>query len=303
MPTDTTSAAMTLPHDSRGESASAPPRSLLARDSMLYAVLVLLVLAVWRASGQGWAPPGSDRAYWLGVAGGVAMLLLLAYPLRKHVRALHGWGKVKWWLVAHMALGIGGPVMILLHANFRVGSLNAAVALYSMVVVAASGVVGRFLKLRVHRGLQGEECNLQQLQARAGLAQDAARSRLAFAPGVEARLRAFEARERASCGWPARARQVLLLPSQQAWTYLRCAVELRKVLDRLAVRRGWSALDRARYEKQFRRLVWRYLTAVTRVAQYTAFERAFALWHVAHVPFVYLLIGSAVVHVVAVHAY
>ena len=35
----------------------------------------------------------------------------------------------------------------------------------------------------------------------------------------------------------------------------------------------------------------------------TAFERVFALWHVAHLPFVYLLVISAVVHVVAVHAY
>jgi hypothetical protein len=29
----------------------------------------------------------------------------------------------------------------------------------------------------------------------------------------------------------------------------------------------------------------------------------FALWHVAHIPFVYLLVLSAVVHVVAVHMY
>lgn len=29
----------------------------------------------------------------------------------------------------------------------------------------------------------------------------------------------------------------------------------------------------------------------------------FALWHVAHVTFVYLLVASAVVHIVAVHAY
>jgi hypothetical protein len=42
---------------------------------------------------------------------------------------------------------------------------------------------------------------------------------------------------------------------------------------------------------------------VVRVAQYSAYERLFALWHLAHLPFVYLLIISAVVHVIAVHAY
>ena len=303
MTTRRPSAALTIERQAPGEAPGPRPGSLLARDSLLYAVLAVLVLAAWRIARAGWVVPGSDRAYWLGVCGGIAMLLLLGYPMRKHLRAMHGWGKVKWWLAAHMALGIAGPVLVLLHSNFRVGSLNAGVALYSMLVVAASGVIGRFLKLRVHRGLQGEECNLQQLQALAGLAQDDAGSRLAFAPRVEARLRAFEARERASSGWLARARQVVVLPSQQVWTYLRCAAELRRVLARLSARRGWTSLDRARYERQSRTLVWRYLTAVTRVAQYTAFERAFALWHVAHVPFVYLLIGSAVVHVVAAHAY
>ena len=47
----------------------------------------------------------------------------------------------------------------------------------------------------------------------------------------------------------------------------------------------------------------RYLFSVVRVAQYTAYERVFALWHLAHLPFVYLLIISAFVHVFAVHAY
>jgi hypothetical protein len=36
---------------------------------------------------------------------------------------------------------------------------------------------------------------------------------------------------------------------------------------------------------------------------FSAWERLFALWHVAHVPFVYILALSAVAHVVAVHAY
>ena len=47
----------------------------------------------------------------------------------------------------------------------------------------------------------------------------------------------------------------------------------------------------------------RYLDAVVRVAKYMAYERLFALWHIAHVPVLLLLVASAVVHVVAVHAY
>ncbi len=49
----------------------------------------------------------------------------------------------------------------------------------------------------------------------------------------------------------------------------------------------------ARRERLARKLVRRYLNSVVRVAQYTAYERLFSLWHVAHIPFVYLLVVSA----------
>jgi hypothetical protein len=79
------------------------------------------------------------------VAGGVLMLLLFSYPLRKHFRFAHGWGRMKVWLWLHVILGITGPLLILAHSTFHVGSLNAGVALYSMIIVALSGVVGRFI--------------------------------------------------------------------------------------------------------------------------------------------------------------
>ena len=56
-------------------------------------------------------------------------------------------------------------------------------------------------------------------------------------------------------------------------------------------------------ERQASKLVLKYLHAVTRVAQFTAYERLFSLWHVAHIPFVYLLVICAVVHVISVYAY
>ena len=62
-------------------------------------------------------------------------------------------------------------------------------------------------------------------------------------------------------------------------------------------------MDLAKREKHAKALVWQYLHAVTRVAQFTAYSRLFSLWHVAHIPFVYLLVISAIVHVIAVHAY
>lgn len=278
--------------------------SSLPVDVMVYLVIGVLVLATWQFSRMGYFKAGDDAGYWIGVAGGVMVLLLFSYPLRKYLGFARNWGRVKWWFLIHMVLGVGGPLLILMHSTFRVGSLNAAVALYSMVVVALSGVIGRFIFARVNRGLHGEKAGLRELQARAGFEEEQARSRLAFAPEVEARLMAFEQRElKAQAGWFTYTRQVFMLPVQQWLTYRRCASDLKHTLQVLARRGRWSMKDLSRREKNSRKLVWQYLHAVSRVAQFTAYARLFSLWHVVHIPFVYLMLISAVVHVVAVHAY
>ncbi|MCZ7384418.1 MAG: hypothetical protein O8C63_06675, partial [Candidatus Methanoperedens sp.] len=236
--------------------------------------------------------------------GGSMMLILFSYPLRKHFRFAQNWGRVKWWFLVHMILGIGGPLLILLHSTFRIGSLNAGVALYSMIIVALSGVVGRFIYARVHRGLRGEQTGFKELQTRAKFDQDEVRSRLAFAPKVEADLKAFEQAElQARPGWLTYGRQVFWLPIRQWIVYWRCLRDLHGPIRKLARHGQWSQQDLRRREAMSRKLIRRYLTAVVRVAQYTAYERLFSLWHVAHIPFVYLLIISAVVHVIAVHMY
>lgn len=286
-----------------GASRPAPP-SPFRGDLLLYLLLTLLVGAAWAIAQMQLFKANDDTSYWIAVAGGSTMLLLFTYPLRKHVRFMRNLGKVKWWFWIHLFLGIAGPWLILVHSGFHIGSLNAGVALYSMIVVVLSGVVGRFIHVRVHRGLNGELTTLQALRARAGLVETEARSRLHFCPAAEARLQAFEQRElRAGAGWLTYLRQLAWLPAQQRIAAWRCRAELRAALASASQRGRWSPADRQRRERRARRLVDRYLNAVVRVAQFTAYERAFSLWHVAHLPFVYLLVISAVVHVIAVHAY
>ena len=273
-------------------------------DVLVYVGITALVLLAWWISKLGLFEPGDRVGYWIGLAGTLLMVLLFSYPLRKYFRFARHWGPAKWWLLAHMVLGVGGPFLILVHSSFRIGSLNAGVALYSMLVVAASGVIGRFIYARVNRGLHGEKASLRDLQVQAGLEEEEARSRLSFAPAVETRLLAFEQGElKAKLGWLTHTRQIFWLPLTQWLTYRRCVADLRPVLDRLAQQEQWSQADLVRRVKQTKKLVSKYLYAVTRVAQYTAYARLFSLWHIAHIPFVYLLVISTVVHVIAVHIY
>ncbi len=279
-------------------------RSRLAIDGAVLLAVALLVGSAAAISRLKLFESGDDIGYWVGVVGGVMMLVLLLYPLRKYAGFARRWGPVKIWFWGHMLLGIGGPWLILLHSNFHVGSTNAAVALYSMLIVAGSGIVGRFIYVRVNRGLDGELTSLKALQTKAGLVESEARSSLRFAPAVEAALIDFERRAlQAGGGWAAPLRQVFALPFWQAAATWRCRRELRRRIDALVRDGVWDTAQRERRERRARRLVSQYLSAVMRVAQYAAYERLFRLWHVAHLPFVFLLAVSAVVHVVAVHAY
>ena len=103
------------------------------------------------------------HGYWLGIAGASAMLLLLLYPLRKRMKSLRGLGSVGGWFRLHMVLGVIGPALILFHSNFKLGSLNSNVALFSMLTVAASGLIGRYLYGRVHLGLYGRRAEIEEL--------------------------------------------------------------------------------------------------------------------------------------------
>jgi hypothetical protein len=276
----------------------------LYSDVSLYILLAVLILGVWQFSRMGYYRSGDDVGYWMGVAGSVMMLLLFSYPLRKYFRFTHRWGKVKYWFIVHMILGIGGPLLILMHSTFHLGSVNAAVALFSMLIVAGSGVIGRFLYLRIHRGLHGERNNLADLQRRAGLAEGEIKSRFRFAPGVAEKLLAFEAQATAGgSGWGATLRRLVWLPVRQRIVFDACSTELHQRLRLVGKERDWTRGQLRRRHAQARASTRNYLRSVLRVAQFSAYERVFALWHLLHVPFVYLLLITACFHVFAVHAY
>lgn len=289
------------------EATEVPPARPRKREIGALAMMLgvaLLVSGAWAFSRWGGYTAGSTAGYNLGLAGGIMMLLLFLYPLRKHFRFMHGFGPAKYWFALHMTLGILGPLFILVHSRFQVGSINAGIALTSMSLVAGSGLVGRFIYTRIHHGLYGRRANLKELRELAGLNSKEVQSKLAFAPGVENALTTFEAALAAPHRDPLRsvwAFATLWLRGRTV--YFHCARELGQLYKAHARAQGW---DRAKYQRRLKaakRLVSTYLLSVQRVAQFNTYEHLFSLWHVLHVPLVYMMVFSAIAHVVAVHMY
>lgn len=260
--------------------------------AMLSALLISLVLiyGLLAINQTGYAP-GSSSGYRLGLTGAIMMLALLLYPLRKHVSWFRGLGRLSGWLQLHMILGICGPILILFHSGFEIKSMNAAVAMWSMVIVASSGVVGRFIYGRIHSRLNGQKLAAAELNRDLGRMLVHIESGGALPSRARELLVAFEARV-------AQQPESLL---GQIIRFLRVASERRRVLR--AVRRELAGKVEARRRVQIEAGLRPYLRGLQRVSQFAIYERLFALWHVLHLPLVALLVVSAIFHVIAVHMY
>lgn len=243
--------------------------------------------------------PQYGAGYWLGVAGGSLMLLMLVYPVRKRVRSLAIPGSVPFWFRVHMGFGVAGPIAILYHSNFSLGAANSNAALVCMLLVAGSGLVGRYLYARIHHGLYGRVATLRELRG-AAESLKAQGGALKILPGLIDAVERAEAR----IAGPA---PFALRPFRAAWVARRESARLdrlvRSAVAMAAARSPALDAERARFTRTACDYVSARLRSARRVAEFEGCERLFAAWHVLHLPLFVMLLVVGVVHVVAVHVY
>jgi hypothetical protein len=266
--------------------------------------LAVAILIGWLNRDEGYLAPDSGAGYWLGIAGSSLMLLLLLYPLRKRMRSLRAVGSVAFWFRLHMILGLVGPALILLHSNFSLGSLNSNVALAAMLIVAASGIVGRFLYTKIHLGLYGRKAELRAILADAETLKRLAGDGLPIGNQIIERLSEFTkfAVDRRR-GVSASFWSLPILGVRARVVRRRLLGDARRLLRVEGKRRGWSRRLRAQRLDAVAEIVTLHLAAVKKAAAFEFYDRLFGLWHVLHVPLFIILLLAASIHVVAAHFY
>jgi hypothetical protein len=282
---------------------AAPP--LLRIVPVAFGVGVLGVLLVgWLNRDQDYLTPESGLGYWLGVAGASLMLLLLLYPLRKRIRSLRAIGSVAFWFRLHMALGLVGPTLILFHANFSFGSPNSNVAMLAMLIVATSGIVGRYLYGKIHLGLYGCKAQVRDILADIEIMKRALGDGLPAGDRIVEQLNAFAKQATgvsrnflgALCTLPPLAIRARVIRH-------RLLRDVRTTITAEARRCGWSRRTREQRVSAIAELVGLHLAAVRKAAAFAFYERLFGLWHVLHLPLFFILVLAAAVHVVAAHLF
>jgi hypothetical protein len=284
------------------------PYLLKITEITWYSTICLLLLAGWVSRDQRYLVAESGIGYWFGIIGGSMMLILLIYPLRKRFRRWAVIGSVKSWFRIHMILGLAGPVIIIFHSGFKLGSFNSSVAFFCMLTVALSGLVGRKLYAGIHHGLYGSKVRFEEFYSGDKLA-----SMLLRRAGVERRqhedgeLQGSERRQR--------SRRADTNDSSIADEYEEIEEQLtnlhtginrslgfyRSMNSRISKLR--RQIDRSDLNQKAKKLIYRRLKDLRSICSLGTREILFSYWHILHLPLFIMLILSGLVHVAAVHLY
>ncbi len=271
---------------------------------IFFFVVSFVIYAGWKIRAREYFTAESGTGYVLGVVGSVLMLALIIYPLRKRYRFMEPFGSVKTMFQTHMIMGVLGPVCILFHANFGLGSLNSNVALFSMIVVASSGLVGRYMYKRIHYGLYGRRATLNDLRSGNENEKGEMVEMLGFSPAISKRLLAFSDKVLSSRqGFFHSFGSTLVIGFKTRFEYWEIKRLMARELKLRGGREDWDSSYQLRMKKEALRRTWTFLRHVRKVTEFKFYERMFSLWHVFHLPLAIMLLFSSIFHVIAVHAY
>ena len=263
---------------------------------LFYLVSAAAVLALLAAGADFYRTPLLERAhhegYWqwkaggsvghkLGIAGSSMMVLMLLYSVRKRVGALRRLGPLSRWLDVHIYLGVFGPLLVVLHSSFKVQGL-VALSFWSMIVVAVSGVLGRYLYLQIPRTRAGEELALAELEA-------------------EDRELSGQLRRRFRLDETQLVRLDVLVAVPERTGLLGGFARL--VTDDLRLRSGLREFARGCRSvprpvvREFERVVRQKAQVHRRILLWDRLHELFHYWHVLHKPFALVMYLFMIVHV------
>jgi len=238
--------------------------------------------------------PRSGIGYALGVCGGVLLLVQSLYPFRKRLLSFR----------LLIMLGTVAPLLILVHCGFSLGATNSNIALVAMLLVALSGLFGRYFYAKTHSCSDGRKATLAELERRAHDIKERG-SRLLLLPELAERLynEEREIQEVADRTGPSIAFAPFAVAGRHAESRRLLCDYARAAIDGNAARHKTIAAQRERIEQVTFDYISQRLRATREIAEFRVYERLFAAWRIVHVPLFLILIAAGIVHVISVHVY
>lgn len=273
-------------------------------------IFTLVTLAIlywgWQADLENYITAESGLGYWLGIFGGVVMLLTFIFALRKRLKVMSKWKTTaKFWFTAHMIFGVVGPVAILFHSNFGLGSsLNEQVAMISMLIILVSGIIGRYVHDKIRYGLYKQEAALEQLQ----LVRLVTENELAHLNQINPDLfkNILKYNDTITLDSSGLIKSLFRMLSLNTHTRISNALakqELKKACKQIAAQENWSPKQYRKIFNKANNFLTVHYAIVRKIASFSFYERLFSIWFFLHIPLFYMLIISVIFHIIAVHMF
>jgi hypothetical protein len=228
--------------------------------------------------------PSGLFGHGLGIIGTLLILFgVFSYMARKRYRFLSRFGRLKYWLEFHIFLCVLGPIMILFHTAFKFGGI-VSISFWSMVVVVASGVIGRYIYIQIPRTIEGRLLSLNEVKE----------MKSAIDASFKSRYKLDDASFNA-----------ILKYANVNSMYKNGNLIVRIISKHVEdIKRIWG-LKRAlrknnlskRRVRQILGLVKHEISLSNRIERLQTMQRLFKYWHIAHLPFALIMLVIMVIHV------
>jgi hypothetical protein len=230
--------------------------------------------------------PAGLWGHGFGVIGSALMIFMLLYTLRKRTRLLGNLGALSYWLQFHIFCGIAGPLLVILHSSFKVQGL-IAVSFWSMIAVAASGFLGRYIYIQIPRTISGKELNLSELHTYNEDIKDELQKNYDLPEQDIRKLEQWYA------GTPAKQKNLLLMLFSMLYSDLIRPLSYYRTRMKLAAEFNlpFSATVKGAKIIQEKTLLER------RIAAWQAVHDMFHYWHVIHKPFAIIMYLIMIIHI------
>jgi hypothetical protein len=254
---------------------------------VLLAVELVALVALYRVRPTTASDPVGHGIGWAGTA---SMCIMHVYSLRRRVRALSRWGKLRTWLQFHIFMGLQGAMLVTFHSLHLKTITNLSGLTIAMTgVVVCSGVFGRYLYSLIPKSLSGER--LTALEIEAELRDLAPLLKRSAQPDLEAAMAEYERTT------PLDARPSFRQLVEEDMRARRALGHAEQAI-RNAIRVNPSS-DLELFALALKRRV----LLTRRMAMLTGAERLFRNWTILHKPLTYVLGGTLVLHVISHYIY
>ncbi|MBI1820679.1 MAG: hypothetical protein HY036_01255 [Nitrospirae bacterium] len=226
----------------------------------------------------------------IGIIGSAMMFIgATGYVIRKRVKAFKKVGKIKYWLEAHILFCLIGPLLVVYHSAFSIEAPNSGIAYYAMLIVVGSGVVGRYIYRHFQFSLSGERATRQEMSAEADQLNEKIQEYFSDSQKIlDTITKFFGLRENQQSSGLFKSLYVMM---HTDWL----EGKLRKqVKQHLKQRKSVASPD------SVESALVRRISLEKKISALEVTTRLFSYWHNLHVPFIWLLLLTFIVHVVAV---